>query len=201
LRIGIDIDGVLTNIEQFSVDYLSKYCVDNNINFNIIGNHYAVAKSFNITDEQENGFWKEYLVYYAENEKARPFSAEVIKKLKDEGNEIYIVTARWLTNRDDEAGNQMREIVKKWLIENDIVYDKLIFTKASNEQKLQEILEYKIDIMIEDNPKNINELSQFVPIICYNAGYNQMCNDDKIIRCYSWYDIYRKLRDINLNID
>lgn len=201
MRIGIDIDGVLTNIEQFSVDYLSKYCVDNNIDFNIMGSHYDVAKSFNITEGQENDFWKEYLVYYAKNEKARPFSAEVIKKLKAEGNEIYIVTARWLTNREDEVGNQMREIVKNWLIENDIVYDKLVFTKASNEQKLQEIMEYNIDIMIEDNPNNVNQLAKIVPVICYNTGYNQMCNDDKIIRCYSWYDIYRKLKDINLNIN
>lgn len=38
---------------------------------------------------------------YATNEKARPFAAEVIKKLKEDGNEIYIITARWLTNRDD----------------------------------------------------------------------------------------------------
>ena len=35
MRIGIDIDGVLTNMEQFLIDYLSKYCVENNIKFNI----------------------------------------------------------------------------------------------------------------------------------------------------------------------
>ena len=181
MRIGIDIDGVLTNIEQYLIDYLSKYCIENNIKFNIGISNYKVSKSFNITNEQEDDFWNEYLENYAINEKARPFAAEVIKKLKEDGNEIYIITARWL---------------KEWLIKNDIVYYKLIFSKAEKENKLQEIIDNKIDLMIEDNPNNINQLSSVVPIICYNAGYNRECVGDKITRCYSWYDIYRTIQNI-----
>lgn len=196
MRIGIDIDGVLTNIEQFGMDYISKYCVENNIKFNISTSNYEVTKTFNITSEQEEGFWNEYIENYATNEKARPFAAEVIKRLKEDGNEIYIITARWRTNRDDDIGNKMRELVMAWLIKNNIVYDKLIFSKAENENKLQEIIDNHIDLMIEDSPNNINQLSSVVHIICYNAGYNRECIGDKITRCYSWYDIYRTIQDI-----
>lgn len=196
MRIGIDIDGVLTNIEQFGMDYISKYCVENNIKFNISTSNYEVTKTFNITSEQEEGFWNEYIENYATNEKARPFAAEVIKRLKEDGNEIYIITARWRTNRDNDIGNKMRELVKAWLIKNNIVYDKLIFSKAENENKLQEIIDNHIDLMIEDSPNNINQLSSVVHIICYNAGYNRECIGDKITRCYSWYDIYRTIQDI-----
>ncbi len=42
MRIGIDIDGVLTDMEQFIIDYLSKYCVENNLNFNIGTSNYQV---------------------------------------------------------------------------------------------------------------------------------------------------------------
>lgn len=193
MRIGIDIDGVLVNIEQFVIDYLIKYCVENNIEYNIGESDYDCYKVFNITKEQEMDFWKEYLEYYAVNENARPFASEIIKKLKEDGNEIYIITARWFTNRDDNLGNKMREIVKDWLYKNKIIYDKLIFAKASQERKTQEIIEHKIDLMIEDNPNNINELSKIAYVICYNAEYNKNCIGDKIIRCYSWYDIYDKI--------
>ena len=44
------------------------------------------------------------LDFYAKHEPARPFASEVIKKLKNDGNEIYIVTARWLSNREDKVG-------------------------------------------------------------------------------------------------
>lgn len=199
MRIGIDIDGVLTNIEQFSVDYLSKYCVENNISYNINFSNYNIAKSFNISEDKADEFWKEYIMYYATYEKARNFSSEVITKLKEEGHEIYIITARWLTNRNDEMGNVMRKTVKSWLKENNIPYDKLVFSKESKEKKTNEILEYNIDIMIEDNPNNINDLSNIIPVICYHAGYNQECIGKNIIRCYSWYDIYNKIHKLTIN--
>ena len=194
MRIGIDIDGVLTNVERFSIDYLTKYCVENNINFNVGNSNYSVHKAFNISKEQEDNFWKEYLEHYSIYEKARPFAADVVQKLNKEGHEIYIITARWLTNRDDKLGEHMRQLVKNWLLENNIYYDKLIFSKAENENKYQEVKEHNIDIMIEDNPNNIIELSKSIPIICYDAEYNRNCEGTNITRCYSWYDIYRTFK-------
>lgn len=193
MRIGIDIDGVLTDIEQFVMDYITKYCVENNIKYNIGNSNYNYFKTFSIAKEIEMEFWKENLEKYAVNEKVRPFAPEIIEKLKNEGHEIYIITARWLTNREDDIGNKMREIVRNWLNKNKIIYDKLVFSKGSKERKADEIIEHKIDLIIEDSPNNINELSSIIPVICYNAEYNKECNGDKIIRCYSWYDIYNKI--------
>lgn len=193
MRIGIDIDGVLTNVEQFSIDYISKYCVENNIEFNIGSSNYHMAETFHISNAKENDFWDKYIEVYAKEERARSFASEVVKKLKEDGHEIYIVTARWLTNRDDDIGINMREIVKRWLSENEIIYDKLLFSKESKERKLQEMKDCEINLMIEDNPQNINELSSVIPVICYDAGYNRGCIGDNIMRCYSWYDIYAKI--------
>lgn len=193
MRIGIDIDGVITNVGQFVIDYISKYCVENNIEYNIGSSCYDYCKTFNISKEIEMDFWNEYLESYAINEKARPFASEIIKKLKEDGHEIYIITARWLTNIDDDKGEKMRDIVRKWLFENDILYDELIFSKGDKERKFQEITENKIDLMIEDAPNNVKEISDIVPVICYNAEYNKDCVGDKIYRCYSWYDIYKRI--------
>lgn len=198
MRIGIDIDGVLTDIERFVINYMPKYCIENNIEYRIGESSYNVHETFNISKEQGNNFWDAYIEDYAKNEKARTFAPEVIEKLKEDGHEIYIITARWGTSKDDEKGNQMRETVKEWLFEYKIPYDKLVFVKSSNERKSDEIIEDKIDIMIEDNPNNINELSKIIPVICYDAEYNRACKGDKITRCYSWYDIYRTIRNLNV---
>lgn len=195
MRIGIDIDGVLTNMEQFLIDHLSKYCVENNIKFNIGISSYQVSNSFNITNEQEDDFWNEYLENYATNEKARPFAAEIIKRLKEDGNEIYIIKARFLTDKDDENGDKMRKIVINWLKEYNIYYDKIIF---SPEDKLDICLENSIDLMIEDKVDNINTISEKIPVICFDARYNQECNGKNIYRCFSWYDIYIKVQEIGI---
>lgn len=194
MRIGIDIDGVLTNIGQFVIDYASKYCVENNIEYTVGEIDYDYCKTLNISREVEENFWNEYLEHYAVDEKARTFAAEVIEKLKNDGHEIYIITARLSISKDDDSKSKMKEVVKKWLSENKIVYDELIFSKAEKERKLQEIIENKIDLMIEDNPSNIEELSNIIPIICYDAEYNRTCTSDKVTRCYSWYDIYRNIK-------
>jgi len=198
MRIGIDIDGVLTDLERFTIDYFTKFCFENNLKYSINESDYDLAKTFNVDKKSENDFWHKYLFFYATEEKARTFAAEVIKKLKEEGHEIYIITARELTDREDELGQKMKNTVAKWLSKNNIVYDRLIFSreKERNEEKVKSCHENKIDLMIEDSPININQLSKLLPVICFDTNYNRKYNDNNIYRCFSWYDIYKTIKDL-----
>ena len=198
MRIGIDIDGVLTDVERYNIDHFSKYCIKNKIEFKIEPNNYNLFKIFNVLKEHENSFWNESLFPYAKEHPIRPFASEVIKNLKNKGHEIYIITARSLTNKNTKLGEEMRNTVKAWLDSNDVYYDKLIFSKGDNETKLNEITEEKIDLMIEDNPNNIIELSKIIPVLCYNASYNVDCKGNNIIRVYSWYDIYQNITNLKM---
>ena len=186
MRIGIDIDGVLTDIEQWQLDvggkFFSKY------NKSVVNNDgYEITEIFDISNELDDEFWNEYLYEYATKEPSRKYASEVIKKLKDDGNEIYIVTARYLTDRDTDDGKRMREIVVNWLKEQNIYYDEIIF---SQEDKKENCKKYNIDIMIEDKVDNINKISSIIPVICFHAGYNKECKGKNIYRVYNWYDIY-----------
>lgn len=186
MRIGIDIDGVLTDIEQWQIDvggkFFSKY------DKSVVNNEgYEISEVFDISDELDNEFWSEYLYEYITKEPSRKFASEVIKKLKNDGNEIYIITARYLTDKNTEAGKRMRDIVVNWLKEQDIYYDEIVF---SPEDKKENCEKYHIDIMIEDKVDNINKISTTIPVICFHAGYNKNCKGKNIYRVYNWYDIY-----------
>ena len=186
MRIGIDIDGVLTDYEKWQVDAGSKFFLKYNKNI-VVPDGYDSDTVFNVTKEMDSAFWKEYLYDYAKNEPARKFAGEVIDILKEKGYEIYIITARYLTNKNDELGKQMRDIVKEWLNENRINYDKIIF---SPEDKFDICKDNSIDIMIEDKVDNINNISKILPVICFNASYNKSCIGNNIYRVYTWYDVY-----------
>lgn len=193
MRIGIDIDGVLTDIEQWQLDYCSKFYY-NEYKKEIV-NHkgYETFEIFKSSPECDDEFWKKYFVHYSINVDARKFSSEVIKKLKEEGNEIFIITARgdFLSNNEDDIlYEENQKIIKKWLFKNEILYDQIIFARES---KLDICINNRIDLMIEDNVDNINKISTKIPVICFNAGYNENCSRKNIIRCFSWYDIYAKL--------
>ena len=188
MRIGIDIDGVLTDFEKWQLDVGSKFFLKYNKNI-VVPDGYDSDVVFNVTKEMDSEFWNEYLYDYAQNEPARKFSNEVIDKLRRKGYEIYIITARYLTDKNNDLGKEMRKIVKDWLKNNKINYDKIIF---SPEDKLEICKENNIDIIIE----NINNISKIIPVICFNAGYNKMCSGKNIFRAYTWYDVYYQITNI-----
>ena len=87
MKIGIDIDGVLTDYSKFCLDYGTLY-------YNVINpNEYDFSLIFGITKEEENIFWDKHRKDYFINTHARNFASEVIKKLISEGNEIYLITS------------------------------------------------------------------------------------------------------------
>lgn len=196
MRIGIDIDGVITDIEQWQLDYGSKFFYENH-NLNIKNyKGYETKEIFNVDENLDDNFWEKYFKEYSLNVESRKFAAEVIKKLKESNNEIYIITARgnFLSHSAKVMSiEENQTIVIKWLEKNNIYYDKLIF---SPEDKLELCKQNKIDLMIEDKPRNIDIISTKIPVICFHANYNEKCSGDNIYRCYSWYDILYKIEQL-----
>lgn len=193
MRIGIDIDGVLTNIEEFVADYEIKFCYENNLSYRVNLNEYDDGKALGISAENCEKFWNKYLKYYATEYRARDFASQVIKKLKDEGYEIYIITARNEWGLIGEDYGRMKEFVKQWLEKNNIYYDKIVYTEGS---KLPYCIGNYIDIMIEDCGDNVKDISTKIPVLCYNCSYNLEIKGRNITRVYSWYDIYNKIKQM-----
>lgn len=193
MRIGIDIDGVLIDIEQFIADYGTKFCVENNIEINIEPKCYDEDEAFGWTEEQTLKFWNEYLVYYASKYPTREFAKEVIQKLKKEGHGIYIVTARNDNGLPKNYYGKMKQLVEEWLKVNEIYYDRIIYTEES---KLKYCVGNYIELMIEDRPENVKEIATKLPVLCFNAKYNEQIKGKNITRVYSWYDIYNKIEKI-----
>ena len=195
MKIGIDIDGVLTDIEKWQLDYGSKFYYENYYKGVVNSKGYETDEIFDSSRECDNLFWEKYFKDYSIYAEARKFSGEVISKLKDEGYEIYIITARGSFPSHSSSvmsKEENEQIVKEWLNKNNIYYNQIIF---SPEDKLDICIANKIDIMIEDKVDNINKISTRIPVICYNAGYNEKCIGKNIYRVYSWYDIYNTIKN------
>ena len=82
-------------------------------------------------------------------------------------------------------------MTEEWLNKNEIHYDKIIYTNGS---KLPYCVGNYIEVMIEDSPENIKDISASLPVICYNNFYNQNVQGKNITRAYSWYDVYSKIK-------
>lgn len=187
MKIGIDIDGVLTNIIRYACDYGSKYFFEKYGKLDIDINAWSLKDMFNVTDEEDKECWLSLVKKYSVEEPARPFASEVIERIKNENNEIYIITARGASSLDNADG-ETKNILISWLNKNNIKYNKLIVSK----DKLEICQKYGIKIMIEDKTENINSISKELPVICFDENHNRHLKGKNIYRAYSWYDVYYK---------
>jgi len=122
----------------------------------------------------------------------RKFAPEIIEKLKKEGNKIFLITARHDDEMPQEYYGKMEPITKEWLKKQNIKNDKIIFEK----EKLQPCIDNNIDVMIEDSPTNIQNLSNKIKIIKFDCQYNKDVNNENIITAYSWYHIYQIIKEM-----
>ena len=184
MRISVDVDGGLLNSEKFQFEKGKEYFKKDPIN----KKGYDIYEIFEVSQLEDLMFWRKYLKDYTYNIDSNKDASEVTKKLKDNGNEIYIITAR--ANKMWRYGftvRKMKKAVIGWLKKENIYYDKLIFSKEDKEKFIRE---NKIDIMIEDRPRNIIALSKIIPVICYVSNYNEHIKGNNIFKANNWNEVY-----------
>ena len=81
MRIGIDIDGVLTDTLKFKWKYGTEY-FDTSIN-DICKDTYEIRDIFNVSNKEENQFIRKYFFeYYCTNNYLRPFASQVLNDFR-----------------------------------------------------------------------------------------------------------------------
>lgn len=190
MNIGIDIDGVLIDVEAYEMrvgkSYFKREPVD--------PSGLDVDAKFGVSKEEMHDFWQENYLDYIVNSKVRDGASSVISKLHEEGNKIYIITARkFRENYGLIDAEDLKKKTKDFLKRNHIFYDELLFYPNP---KLDAIRDYKIDLMIEDTPLNITNISTISKVIAFDAKYNEDIEGSNIFHVKSWKEIYETIKDL-----
>lgn len=90
MNVAFDIDGVLTDLEKFQIEYGRKYFGREEKN----KKGSSIRELFACSEVEEYNFWKKYLLLYAMNWPVREGAREIINKIAEEGNKIYFITSR-----------------------------------------------------------------------------------------------------------
>lgn len=194
MRIGVDIDGVLNDVGEWHYSCGFKFCIENDIKRGFHPEKYMIEEQFELTDEENYKFWKEYIFDLMVSIPTRPYAAKALGLIKELGHEIVILTARdnrFLTNQYE---NTMNFYVEEWLNKNNIPFDEIIAGPGSKKDKC---IKNNIDIMVEDKASNVIKISDVIPVLCFDTPYNLDVDKDNVKRVYSWYQIY----DYFLNLD
>lgn len=199
MRIGLDVDGVLTNMEQYQLRYGKKYFnkKDDEINTSEID----ISGIFNVSKAEREKFWFKYIWKYCISEPPKSNAAEAVRGLKSEGHEIHIITGRAHTTESGITGKLFRFMLKKWLKKYNIPYDSITYCKekGSEEDKVDACNKLGIDVLIDDKKENVIEVSKNIPVICLDAKYNQGVEGNNIIRTNNFNEVFESIHRIEDN--
>ena len=194
MRIGVDIDNVLSNFNEI---LLNKYIEhDKSINGKgIVNQDVDIRDMFNWDKEYEEKFYKENIEYFASLFEPIEECSKYVKLLKEEGNIIYIISGR-----DNGEYSNPYKMTIDWLKKYDIVYDKLFLVDAYNSHSKTEIcLEYNIDVMIDDSKRMCKDIKDNgIRALLMDTPYNRDTNEFE--RVNSWKEIYNKLSHKKINV-
>lgn len=127
-------------------------------------------------------FCRKYLKEIVLSAGIKENAQEIIKKLKEDNNYIYIITSRKKPYFDEPFS-----MTEKFLKDNNILYDELI---VGCEDKYSFCKKNKIDIMIDDEPQNINSISKIIPVLVFKGIQNEKCHGNNIIKVDTWNEVY-----------
>lgn len=188
MKIGIDIDNTLTEVQNelntAAYNYAKK--LRKNINesedlledINNNGNFYK--EKFKFSYDELKYFLKNIQEEIINKATPRKNVVKCIDKLREQGNEIYIITAR-----DSEFHDDPYKLSKEWLEKNNINYDKLI---VNARKKAPICKKENIDIFIDDQLNNCIEISK-IGIKTIRISENEI-DYENIVSLKNWDDIY-----------
>ena len=188
MRIGIDIDNVISNFDDILLKEYIKH--DKELrNTGIIDNspYYITKGMFDWSKEENDEFYYANIERIAKSLKPLNNAKQTIDKLKQDGNEIYIISSR-----DNGEYNNPKKMTVEWLEKYDIKYDKLILT--DKHQKGPVCKKNQIDIMIEDDIKNCEDIEyNGVKCLIMDTRYNK--EETRFERVKNWHEIYLKISE------
>ena len=199
MNIGIDIDDTITNTFETALPYAQKY-VREALKKDIIPDyskaidHHYIRDIFGLVDGEDKVFWIKNYYNILDNVEPKENSCETIRKLKEEGNRIIIISARW-----DIGDLSSYNITKEWLDEMGIHYDKLI---TGIENKAEIALQEKIDIFIDDSIRNCLEVQQSgIKSLLMTSPVNRNNPSHNIERVFYWEEIYKRIKNLEKEKD
>ena len=190
--IGIDIDGVLCNLNGYVHKYFKKYLEENNIPYKFDKTKEYFNDQFHVEKDYEIDFWRAVYLHYAKKVVMKNQANLVTHKLHKEGHKLIIVTSRLYSTEDSDFGRKIQELVLQWLEKHKIYYDKIFFCDEKI-GKLDVIKEQKIDVMIDDSLRNINEISEIIPVFVFRNSANRKAKGKNKIIVNGWKDIYKNI--------
>lgn len=179
-RIGCDIDGCLNLFHKDLIKIASKHYGITFDNDHLVDTMIIDAMGFITPDEKKLFFEKHH--EETKDPILFPGAKSTLVRLRAENYEVHLVTARTY---------DIGKLTENWLYKHQFLYHDLLLNCGN---KIDACKWKDIDIMIEDNPYNIEFLLKGgVKVLMPVHGYNSHLHHENLIHCKDWDEIYKQI--------
>lgn len=193
MKIGIDIDGVLIDSEErFRYKAELFHYIERKNPKPKDNDFYWVQDNYEWSQEDWNIFQEKYLLRLTEESNFLPGVKEVLDLLKQENNELIIISAR------GTECDEMITLVEKKIKDSNLKFDKYYW---KIQDKLKICKDEQIDIMIDDNPNTCEKLSQNnIKTLYFRSIYGKRIQENENLKeVYNWGQVYTAIKN-GLNV-
>ena len=194
MKIGIAIDDTTFNTINSMIKYADIYDAKMHGNkkkensFGYIKNRYYLSETYDWDEKTKFDFFEKYYKNVLEECVMLPNANSIIKKLKDEGNEIHFVTARLMIIENCDSKKITIDSLKRYNIPYDSlnmqISDKLDFFKKNN-----------LDICIEDSFETCKQFEENgIKSVLMTSKMNERIDSGTITRVNSWNELYEEIQ-------
>lgn len=182
MRIGFDIDDVITDTSSSMKDYVMKY----DKNGELTSNMEDIMRGDASTPFIEQ-FFVDHFLSIAKSTKVKDHACEVMQNLFKNGNEIYLITARGEKRKifhDTEA------LTLAYLKEHGICYTDIIFNCIDKSKVCRD---YGIDVMIDDSIKHCEAVRNAgIRSILFTSKVNEAL-PTTVRRVKDWWELEKEI--------
>lgn len=171
MKIGIDIDDTICDTWEYVMPYVAKYY---NISYDDLKkSEKYYEKALDISLEEYCKFAKKFYDKITLNVPLKKDVVEVLNDLKNMGFEIIFITARSTLGYTNPYETSL-----KYLIKNNVPFDKLIVGKKDKKKICEE---EKIDLFIDDSIENIKEVKKLnIDVLLFETKENKNTSLKKV---------------------
>ena len=185
MKIGIDLDGVVIDSETTFRTYEEIFAIENLNNRKIVDTEEPkYQQRYDWSKEEQESFNEKYLLKAAQESNLMSGFLAIYKKLKEQGLEMIVITARGGFFED------MKDDAIRLLNENNIVFDKYYWKV---QDKLEICQKENIDIMIDDDYRIIKQISEAKIKTLYfrDTNLKKLDETEFVHEVNNWGDVYR----------
>ena len=177
MRLGFDIDEVVADNVHIMVDLLNgingtNYCIRDVTEYKL--------SCVGLREEDSERFFARYAREIFTNAEVAPGAKEYLHKLKNQGFELFFLTAR-------NSCSDIYRITVNWFLDNEIPFDKI---QTHVKHKGVSCLENQVELYVDDRHKNVKGVLE-TGTPCYVMDKPWNCDFD-LPRVKHWREIYQR---------